>query len=310
MTAGTDDSLDALRGYAFAVAYRMLGSVNDAEDIVQEGMLRLHQVEESGEKIESRRAYLSTVVTRLAIDELKSARVRREEYVGEWLPEPVVETEAAAGPAEQVELADSLSVAMMVLLESLSPEQRAAFLLRDVFGYSYEEVAGIVDKSEPATRQLAARARKAVEARRPRYESSREKQAELADRFVAAVLEGDVDRLESMLASEVQMHGDGGGKVPAVARPLTGASVVAGALSKWGLIGAAANGSFERVEVNGQPGVIVRDRNNCVINTIALDIVDGRITALYSVANPDKIGHLGEVGDLGQMIREGLDQKR
>lgn len=315
MTAGTDDSLDELRGYAFAVAYRMLGSVNDAEDIVQEGMLRLHQVEESGEKIESRRAYLSTVVTRLAIDELKSARVRREQYVGEWLPEPVVAgVGAAAGaepdPAERAELADSLSVAMMVLLESLSPEQRAAFLLRDVFGYSYEEVAGIVGKSEPATRQLAARARKAVEARRPRYESSREKQAELADRFVAAVLEGDVDKLESMLASEVQMHGDGGGKVPAVARPLTGASVVAGALSKWGLIGAAANGSFERVEVNGQPGLIVRDRNNGVINTIALDIVDGRITALYSVANPDKIAHLGEVGDLGQMIREGLDQKR
>ena len=306
----TADSLDTLRGYAFAVAYRMLGSVTEAEDVVQEGMLRMHQAEESGEEIRSRRAYLSTVVTRLAIDELKSARVRREEYVGEWLPEPVVETEASAGPAEQVELADSLSVAMMVLLESLSPEQRAAFLLRDVFGYSYEEVAGIVDKSEPATRQLAARARKAVEARRPRYESSREKQAELADRFVAAVLEGDVDKLESMLASEVQMHGDGGGKVPAVARPLTGASVVAGALSKWGLIGAAANGSFERVEVNGQPGVIVRDRNGGVINTIALDIVDGRITALYSVANPDKISHLGEVGDLGQMIREGLDRGR
>ncbi|MCB0857312.1 MAG: RNA polymerase sigma factor SigJ [Solirubrobacterales bacterium] len=310
-----DDSLDTLRGYAFAVAYRMLGSVTDAEDIVQEGMLRMHQAEESGEEIKSKRAYLSTVVTRLSIDELRSARARREEYVGEWLPEPVVGAVAEgpmagqapdAGPAEQAELADSLSVAMMILLESLSPEQRAAFLLRDVFGYCYEEVAEIVDKSEPATRQLAARARKAVEARRPRFEASKETQEELASRFFAAVFEGDVQALETMLASDVQLHGDGGGKVPAISRPLSGVRVVAGAISKWGVIGSAAGGRFERVEVNGQPGAIMRDREGRVINTIALEIVDGRVEALYSVANPDKIDHLGEVGDLGQMIREGL----
>ena len=312
MATGTDDSLDQLRGYAFAVAYRMLGSVADAEDIVQEGMLRLVQAEESGEQIQSRRAYLSTVVTRLAIDELRSARARREEYVGEWLPEPVVEGAAVAsaaadpGPAEQAELADSLSVAMMVLLESLSPEQRAAFLLRDVFGYSYEQVAEIVDKSEPATRQLAARARKAVEARRPRFEASAKQQEELADRFFAAAMDGDVGQLEAMLASEVELHGDGGGKVPAVAKPLTGARIVAGALSKWGKIGAAAQGRFERATVNGQPGAILRDRHGKIINTIALEITGGRIEALYSVANPDKIAHLGEVGDLGQMIRDGL----
>ena len=253
-----DDSLDTLRGYAFAVAYRMLGSVTDAEDIVQEGMLRMHQAEESGEEIKSKRAYLSTVVTRLSIDELRSARARREEYVGEWLPEPVVGAVAEgpmagqapdAGPAEQAELADSLSVAMMILLESLSPEQRAAFLLRDVFGYCYEEVAEIVDKSEPATRQLAARARKAVEARRPRFEASKETQEELASRFFAAVFEGDVQALETMLASDVQLHGDGGGKVPAISRPLSGVRVVAGAISKWGVIGSAAGGRFERVEV-------------------------------------------------------------
>ena len=314
----TADSLDTLRGYAFAVAYRMLGSVTEAEDVVQEGMLRMHQAEESGEEIRSRRAYLSTVVTRLAIDELRSARARREEYVGEWLPEPVigdatvgtVTGSAAADPAEQAETADTLSVAMMVLLESLSPEQRAAFLLRDVFGYSYGEVAEIVDKSEPATRQLTARARKAVEARRPRFEASAERQAELADRFFAAVFDGDVDQLKAMLVSDVELHGDGGGKVPAISRPLTGAAVVAGALSKWGAIGAAANGQFERVDVNGQPGAIMRDGEGRIINTIALDITDGRIEALYSVANPDKISHLGEVGDLGQMIREGIDRGR
>ncbi|MCB0867066.1 MAG: RNA polymerase sigma factor SigJ [Solirubrobacterales bacterium] len=321
---GRDDSLDALRGYAFAVAYRMLGSVADAEDVVQEGLLRLHQAEEDGESIRSRRAYLSTVVTRLAIDELRSARARREQYHGEWLPEPVIDPVAGTGaalagagpvagsagepgPEAQTELADSLSVAMMVLLESLSPEQRAAFLLHDVFGYSYGEVAEVVGKSEPATRQLATRARKAVEARRPRFEPSVEQHDELADRFFAAVFEGDVEQLESMLASDVELHGDGGGKVPALSRPITGAKVVAGAISKWGIIGASANGQFERVGVNGQPGAVLRDRHGRVINAIALDMKDGRVIALYSVANPDKISHLGEVGDLGEMIREGLD---
>lgn len=303
----TDDSLDALRGYAFAVAYRMLGSVADAEDIVQEGMLRLHQAEETGEDIRSRRAYLSTVVTRLSIDELRSARARREEYVGEWLPEPVIgEAASPADPAERTEMADTLSVAMMVLLESLSPEQRAAFLLHDVFGYSYEEVAGIVGKTEPATRQLASRARKAVESRRPRFEASRESREELADRFFAAVFDGDVDQLETMLAAEVSMHGDGGGKVPAVTKPLTGSGVVANAISKWGVIGRAAKARFERVEVNGQPGAVLRDRDGRVLNAIALGIEDGRVVALYSVANPEKITHLGEVGDLGQVIRDGL----
>ena len=314
MATGTDDSLDTLRGYAFAVAYRMLDSVTDAEDIVQEAMLRMHQTEEGGEAIRSRRAYLSTVVTRLAIDELRSARARREEYRGEWLPEPVVEpisgTGAAAEPApeDMAEMTDSLSVAMMVLLESLSPEQRAAFLLYDVFGYSYGEISEIVGKSEPATRQLAARARKAVESRRPRFEASRESQEQLADRFFAAVFEGEVDQLEQLLAADVQLHGDGGGKVPAVTQPLAGASLVAGALSKWGVIGARADARFERVEVNGQPGAMLRDRDGRIINTIALEIADGRIAALYSVANPDKISHLGEVGDLPSMIREGLSR--
>ncbi|MBN8867138.1 MAG: RNA polymerase sigma-70 factor [Solirubrobacterales bacterium] len=303
MAAETDDSLDTLRGYAFAVAYRMLGSVTDAEDIVQEGLLRMHQAEASGERIESRRAYLSTVVTRLAIDELRSARARRESYVGEWLPEPVVEASADPGPAERAEMADSLSVAVMVLLESLSPEQRAAFLLRDVFGYPYEEVAEIIDKSEPATRQLTARARKAVEARRPRFEASRERREQLADRFFAAAFEGEVDRLEELLAADVQLHGDGGGNVPAIARPLQGADRVARALGKWGQVGRSVDATARRVEVNGQPGALLLDGEGRIISAMALEIVDGRIEAVYSIVNPEKISHLGEVGDLRSMIR-------
>ena len=321
MPAGTDDSLDQLRGYAFAVAYRMLGSVADAEDIVQEGMLRLLQAEEDGEQIQSRRAYLSTVVTRLAIDELRSARARREEYHGEWLPEPVVDpaagpgavtaigTPVEPGPAEQAELADSLSVAMMVLLESLSPEQRAAFLLRDVFGYSYGEVAEIVEKSEPATRQLTARARKAVEARRPRFETSREQRDQLADRFFAAVFGGDVDDLESLLAEDVRLHGDGGGKVPAIARPLAGAPTVAKALWKWSQVGRRVDAWVDRVEINGQPGALLRDGEDRIISVMVLDLVDGRVDQVYSIVNPDKISHLGEVADFKALIRSSLGRE-
>lgn len=316
--AGREDSLETLRGYAFAVAYRMTGGVTDAEDIVQEGMLRMHEAEKAGEQITSRRAYLSTVVTRLAIDELRSARARREEYHGEWLPEPVVDpaagpgavtaigTPVEPGPAEQVELADSLSVAMMVLLESLSPEQRAAFLLRDVFGYSYGEVAEIVGKSEQATRQLATRARKAVEARRPRFESSREQRDELADRFFAAVFGGDVEDLESLLAEDVRLHGDGGGKVPALARPLAGATPVAKALWKWSQVGRKVDAWVDRVDINGQPGAVLRDGENRIISVIVLGLVNGRVEEVYSIVNPDKIGHLGEVADFKALIRSSL----
>lgn len=214
--------VEELRRHAFAIAYRMLGSVADAEDVVQEALLRLHQADAEGERIESRRAYISTVVTRLAIDQLRSARVRRERYVGEWLPEPLVDPNPEPGPVERAEIAESLSVAFMVLLESLSPEQRAAFLLRDVFDYSYEEVAEIVGRSEDSTRQLASRARRAVAARRPRFEASREMRDQLADRFFAAVIDGDVDQLEHLLAEDGESHGAVGGKTPAIAQALTG----------------------------------------------------------------------------------------
>ncbi len=233
------DLLDELRPGAFAIAYRMLGSVSDAEDIVQEALLRLHRARREGERIESPRAYVATVVTRLGIDQLRSARRRRETYVGEWLPEPLLTSEED-DPAHHAEMADSLSLAFLVLLESLSPEQRAAFLLREVFDYPYDEIARIVGKSEANARQLATRARRHVEEGRPRFEATRRQREELADRFFAAVQEGDLESLEAMLADDVVLHGDGGGKAPALARALLGrAPRVARTLANWGRAGRA-----------------------------------------------------------------------
>src|SRR3954449_9082839 len=218
-----------LRPAAFAVAYRMLGSVSEAEDAVQEGFLRLHRTLADGERIDSPRAYLTAVVSRLCIDQLRSARARREHYVGDWLPEPLVEED----PARHAEVADSLSLAFLVLLESLTPEQRAVFLLREVFDYPYEQIAEIVGKSQPAVRQLAVRARQQVDERRVRFDASREQRDELADRFFAATQEGDLEGLEALLAEDVELHGDGGGKAPALARALFGRSRVAKTLRNW-----------------------------------------------------------------------------
>ncbi len=222
----TEEEFDELRPSVFAIAYRMLGSVSEAEDVVQEGFLRLHRAREGGERIESPRAYLSTVVSRLSLDQLRSARVRRETYVGEWLPEPLVAS-ADDDPARKAEIADSLSLAFLVLLESLSPEQRAAFLLREVFDEPYDRIAEIVGTSEQNARQLATRARRQVEERRPRFEASREQREELATRFFAAAEEGDLQGLEELLAHDVVLRGDGGGKAPALARALHGRARVA-----------------------------------------------------------------------------------
>ena len=221
-----DEILDGLRPVAFQVAYRMLGSVSDAEDVVQEALLRVHQTEEAGERIASPRAFVTTVTARLAINELRSARARREHYVGEWLPEPIL-TDSSDDPARQAEMADSLSLAMLVLLERLSPEQRAVLLLHDVFGYTYPEITSIVGKSEENVRQLATRARKYVEQRRPRFQPTRKQREELARRFYAATEQGDLVGLETLLASDVQLISDGGGKVPALAHTLHGPSSVA-----------------------------------------------------------------------------------
>jgi RNA polymerase sigma-70 factor (TIGR02957 family) len=294
---------EELRPGAFAIAYRMLGSASEAEDLVQEGLLRLHRTLEEGERLESPRAYLSTVVTRLAIDELRSARVRRETYFGEWLPEPLL-TSSEDDPARHAEIADSLSLAFLVVLEGLSPEQRAVFLLRDVFDYPYGDIAEIVGRSEAATRQLAVRARRQVEERRPRFESSSERRDELADRFFAATQEGDLQGLEALLAEDVQLHGDGGGKVPALARALRGAARVARTLVAWGRAGRRVDGvQVRRVDVNGQPGAVLLDRDGGVISVMAVDVAGDRVRAVRSIINPDKLRHLGPVADIDALLR-------
>ena len=296
--------LDELRPVSFAIAYRMLGSVSEAEDVVQEALLRVHQTLDAGEQIASPRAFVATVTTRLAINELRSARARRERYVGEWLPEPII-TDARDDPARHAETADSLSVAMLVLLESLSPEQRAVLLLHDVFGYGYPEIAAIVGKSEDNVRQLASRARRHVEQRRPRFQTTREQRDELARRFFAAAEHGDLAGLEALLAHDVELTADGGGKVPALAGTLRGRTRVARTLiNYWVRVIARLPGvSLRPVEVNGSPGALFLDAQQRLIGVLALDIAGGQITGINSIVNPDKLRHLGPIADFGSLLR-------
>jgi RNA polymerase sigma-70 factor (TIGR02957 family) len=295
--------LEELRPTAFAIAYRMLGSVAEAEDVVQEALLRLHTTLEEGEQIESPRAYVATVVTRLAIDQLRSARVRRESYVGEWLPEPLI-TGPEEDPARQAEMADSLSLAFLVLLESLSPEQRAVLLLRDVFDYGYDEIAQIVGKSEDNTRQLATRARRHVEEGRPRFEVSSEQHEELARRFLAAAEEGDLASLEALLADDVVLQGDGGGKAPALARALHGRKRVAGVLANWVKLSGRFGIHTRPAEVNGQPGALWLAPDGGLLAVMALDVAEGQIQGVRSIVNPDKLRHLGEVADWRALLAQ------
>jgi RNA polymerase sigma-70 factor (TIGR02957 family) len=295
--------LDQLRPTSFAIAYRMLGSVSEAEDVVQEALLRVHQSLDAGEDIASPRAFVATITTRLAINELRSARARREHYVGEWLPEPII-TDARDDPARHAETADSLSLAMLVLMESLSPEQRAVLLLHDVFGYGYPEITDIVGKNEDNVRQLASRARKHVKERRPRFETTREQQHELATRFFAAAEKGDLAGLEALLAHDVELTGDGGGKVPALARSLRGRSRVAHTLTNWlRALARFPQVSMRPVDINGDPGAIYVDDQDRVLGVWALEIADGEITGIRSIVNPDKLAHLGEVGDVVAILR-------
>jgi len=295
--------LAELQPVAFAIAYRMLGSVSEAEDVVQEALLRVHQTLDAGEQIASPRAFVATVTTRLAINELRSARARRERYVGEWLPEPII-TGGRDDPARQAETADSLSVAMLVLLESLSPEQRAVLLLHDVFDYGYPEIATIVGKSEDNVRQLATRARRHVEQRRARFHTTHEQRNELARRFFAAAEQGDLAGLEALLAHDVMLTGDGGGKAPALARSLHGRDRVAHALINWGRLAARLPGvSLRPVEVNGGPGALFLDGQQRLIGVLALDMAGDQVTSISSIVNPDKLTHLGPVADFGSLLR-------
>ena len=307
---------EELRPVGFAVAYRMLGSVSEAEDIVQEAFLRLHHTLQDGERIESPRAYLSTVVTRLCINHLRSARVRRETYV-EALPEPLVGEPGAAvplvpasgpagvadtgDPASHAEMADSLSLAFLVLLETLSPEQRAAFLLREVFDYPYDQIAAIVATSEQNARQLVARARRHVEQRRPRFEPSRAQRERLARRFFAAAQDGDLGALEELLAHDVTLHG--GLPQPLTGRVRVARTLLAGLRTATTRLGGV---SLREVTVNGQPGAMVLDPSERLIGVLALDIAEGgQIQTVTSVINPDKLRHLGPLADLGPLSGRG-----
>ena len=295
--------LDELRPASFAIAYRMLGSVAEAEDVVQEALLRVHRALEAGEQIESPRAFVATITTRLAIDELRSARARRERYVGEWLPEPIL-TDSRDDPAQHAEIADSLSIAMLVLLETLSPEQRAVLLLRDVFDYGYGEIAQIIGKNEDNVRQLASRARSHVDAGRPRFQSSREQRDELARRFFAAATDGDLAGLEALLAHDVVLTGDGGGKVPALGHPVAGRTRVAQTLMSWIRLGSRVPGaSIREVEVNGMPGALLLDGKGRLVGVWELEIGDGEIQGVNSVVNPDKLAHLGPLTDMAALLR-------
>jgi RNA polymerase sigma-70 factor, ECF subfamily len=293
---------EELRPLLFSIAYRMLGSASEAEDIVQEAFLRFHRVAKEA-KIDSPKAYLSAVTTRLSIDHLRSARVRRESYTGTWLPEPLL-TETEADASEHAETADSLSLAFLVLLESLSPVERAVFLLREVFGYGYDEIAPVIGKSEANTRQLAVRARRHVEDRKPRFEADRRRRDELADRFFAAVSEGDTEGLVEMLAADVVMYGDGGGKAPAIPRPMYGSDRVSRFIRNLARQADRAGIYGERTYVNGQPGAIFRGPDGRVVSVLSLDIADGQVQSVHSIVNPEKLAHLGEPADLGALLRK------
>jgi RNA polymerase sigma-70 factor (ECF subfamily) len=270
--------------------------------VVQEALLRVHRAREAGERIESPKAYVATITTRLAIDELRRARVRREAYHGEWLPEPLV-ADPDDHPARRVELSESLSLAFLVLLESLSPEQRAALLLRDAFDYPYDEIARVIGTSVVNARQLVARARRHVRERRPRFAPSAKQRQELANRFVSAVEHGDLASLEALLAEDVALHGDGGGRVPALTKPLHGRDRVARTLLAWNRQTLAlGRASLRPTIVNGQPGALALDAEGRVFGVVALEVDRGRVRSIQSVVNPEKLRHLGTVGDLGGVL--------
>ncbi|CAM5551392.1 RNA polymerase sigma-70 factor [Streptomyces canus] len=294
------EEFQELRPLLFSIAYRILGSVGEAEDAVQETWLRY---EATATEPRSVKAYLSTTVTRIAIDVLRSARVRREEYVGEWLPEPLLD-DPYEDPERAAELAESVSMAALLLLERLSPLERAAFVLREVFDFGFPEVAAAVGRSEAACRQLVSRARRHMAAGRPRFEADREEREELASRFFDALREGDVDGLRGLLAADVSMVGDGGGRAPQLARAVAGAQNVARLLGSVFPRMARIEVTFEPHELNGQPGAIFYDRDGKVLHTLALDILDGRIQTIRTVINPDKLGHVGPVADAWAIHRE------
>ena len=300
------EEFERLRPLLFSIAYRILGSVAEAEDAVQETWLRYQA---SPAQPVSAKAFLSAAVTRVSIDVLHSARVRREEYVGQWFPEPLL-TDPYQDPERSAELADLVSMAALLLLERLTPLERAVFVLRDVFGFGFGEIASAVGRSEAACRQLAVRARRHVDAGRPRFEADRRERDELAARFFDALREGDVEGLRELLAADVQLVGDGGGKAPQLARSIIGAEKVTRVLASIFARLVRIDVTMEPHKVNGQPGAIFRDRDNKVLSTVTLDVLDGQIQTIRSVSNPDKLRHVGPVADAWAVAREANQARR
>jgi RNA polymerase sigma-70 factor, ECF subfamily len=300
------EEFEDLRPLLFSIAYRILGSVSEAEDAVQETWLRYAA---SPTQAISVKAFLSAAVTRISVNVLRSARVRREEYVGNWFPEPLL-TDPYEDPERSAQLADSVSMAALLLLERLSPLERAVFVLREVFGFGFPEVASAVGRSEAACRQLAVRARRHMDEGRPRFEADRREREKLAGRFFGALREGDVDGLQELLAADVQIIADGGGKAPALARSIIGAQKVTRVLASIFPWLVRIDVTLEPREVNGQPGAIFRDRDGKVLSALALDVLDGQIQTIRSVSNPDKLGHLGPVADAWAVLREANQARR
>ena len=307
MPGSADEPAVEYRPLLFSIAYGMTGSVGDAEDLVQDAFLGMTRARQAGTTIADPKAYLTTAVTRLGINYLKSARVRRETYVGDWLPEPIVVPADGPGPAEHAELADSLSMAFLVMLEELSPVERAVFMLREVFGYRYPDVARITGKTEVNCRQIFARARERISAGAQAHTEPpvgrgerRAEGEELARRFFEAAAGGDMEALLDMLAPDVVFHGDGGGKAQAIARPLAGRErvmrLIAGIFRRGRFVGT----SLRLAWVNGQPGAVLYDAEGRVVTVVELEIADGVVQALHAVVNPDKLGHLGPVSDLAR----------
>jgi RNA polymerase sigma-70 factor (ECF subfamily) len=296
---------ESLRPLLFSIAYGMLGSVSEAEDIAQEAFLRFYRAEAAGTRIDAPKAFLSATTVRLCIDHLRSARVRREVYVGPWLPEPLVAGAAGTSPdaAAQAEVAQSLSMALLTVLERLSPVERAVFLLHDVFEYQFEEIAALVDKRPENCRQIAVRARRRLRDPRPRFDAQPERREELARRFQAAFEEGDVEGLAQILAEDAVLYADGGGKVPAAPEPVSGRTAVLRLLLGLSALTRRLGVMLRPDTVNGQPGIVTVDGAGRLVGVVALDIADGAIQGVYSLVNPDKLGHLGPTRDLGELLR-------
>ncbi|MGW2517308.1 RNA polymerase sigma-70 factor [Streptomyces sp. NPDC001617] len=294
------EEFEELRPLLFAIAYRILASVSEAEDALQEAWLRW---ETTPTRPDSAKAYLSAVVTRISVDVLRSARVRREEYVGPWFPEPLL-TDPYEDPERAAELSDSLSMAALLLLERLTPLERAVFVLREVFGFGFQDIATAVGRSEAACRQLAVRARRHMDEGRPRFEADRREREELAGRFFDAFREGDVDGVRELLAADVHMVGDGGGKAPQIPGAVVGPDKVARVLAEFAAMLGKVGVVLEPHEVNGQPGGVFRDRDGKVVSAWVLDILDGQVQTIRSVLNPDKLGHMGPVADAWALRRE------